>query len=269
MTFCRIALATCFAAIPFAATAQTAPGDPIGGTWTGRIGQGINPNYAVTLELKANGADVTGTLVGAAQRGETRSGSYDATNGALRLEFVPAGSGATLTLEGIAVQGTAIGRVLVGSNAGTFVLTRSTGTTALPDVSNASIPRAGLRSAFLEVSGYVSKAAAMVPDDKYAFQPVSSVRTAGQLLGHIVDASLYYCGRASGRNVQWSDTTAQGRTDKATLIPRLQEAAALCESAHEQGNVAQLIVNLTHTNLHYGNLVTYLRLLGLVPPSSN
>jgi hypothetical protein len=29
-----------------------------------------------------------------------------------------------------------------------------------------------------------------------------------------------------------------------------------------------LIYNTSHTNEHYGNLVTYMRLQGLVPPSS-
>ena len=269
LKFRHVALAICLAGFPLIASAQSVTAsDPIAGTWSGRIGQGVNPNYPVTLELKRDGAAVTGTLVGADQRGEMRRGSYDAATGALTLEFIAASGAAPLTLDGTAVEGTAVGRVLVGGSTGTFILSRANASAAA-DAANATVPRAGLRGAYAEVIGNVAKAAAMVPDDKYAFQPASTVRTFGQVIGHIVDASQYYCSRAGRRNIEWSDANALGRADKTTLLPRLQEATALCESAHAQGDAGPLIINLAHTNLHYGNLVTYLRLLGLVPPSSN
>jgi hypothetical protein len=34
------------------------------------------------------------------------------------------------------------------------------------------------------------------------------------------------------------------------------------------GDIGQLMANVAHTNLHYGNLITYIRMLGMVPPSS-
>lgn len=82
------------------------------------------------------------------------------------------------------------------------------------------------------------------------------------------DGYHYYCGRAAGRPVNWSDATARGPADKATLASRLQEARAQCAAAYALGNVGPLIVNFGHANLHYGNLVTCLRMLGIVPPSS-
>ena len=45
----------------------------------------------------------------------------------------------------------------------------------------------------------------------------------------------------------------------------------MMESAGGRGTrtkIGNLIYNTSHINEHYGNLVTYLRLKGMVPPSS-
>ena len=59
-----------------------------------------------------------------------------------------------------------------------------------------------------ELSGWITKAADMVPADKHSFKPVSTVRTFGELIGHIADGSNYFCAFAAGKKVQWSDCTA-------------------------------------------------------------
>jgi hypothetical protein len=68
--------------------------------------------------------------------------------------------------------------------------------------------------------------------------------------------------------MEWSDAIEKGRTDKATLLPKLKESIATCTGVHASGQAAPLISNLAHSSLHYGNVVTYMRMLGLVPPSS-
>ena len=122
---------------------------------------------------------------------------------------------------------------------------------------------------FGELSGWILKAAEMVPAGTYSYKPAASVRTFGELLGHIADGSNYFCGRADGKKVQWSDETATGTTDKATVVPKLKRALDACTAAHGTGQLGMLIENFGHVNLHYGNMVTYLRMLGLVPPSSS
>lgn len=253
-----------------AARAQPSPqADPITGRWAGRLGPGANPTYAVTLELRANGGDVSGTLTGLDQAGDVRRGTYDPATGALKLDLGITGQpGVQLSLEGVAVHGTAVGRVTKGGSTGTFILTRAEAPVPRDDASSATISREQLRSAFDEVSGNITKAAALVPSDRYGYRPVASVRSFGELIGHVVDAYHYYCGRAAGRGVAWSDTTARGPTDKTTLAPRLEEAIASCNAAHATGSAGPLIVNYAHANLHYGNMVTYMRLLGVAPPSS-
>jgi uncharacterized damage-inducible protein DinB len=128
---------------------------------------------------------------------------------------------------------------------------------------------AALRKSFTEVSGWVTKAADLAPADKYGYRPTQSTRTFGQLIAHIADSYNYYCARAAGRNVEWSDEIEKGSLDKATLVQKLKQSSAACSAAYNNtSQVAPLIENIGHTSLHYGNIVTYMRLLGLTPPSS-
>jgi hypothetical protein len=151
------------------------------------------------------------------------------------------------------------------------VMTRQAGGAAQPP---APAPRsdsatAAARRGFVEVSGWVSRAADLVPADKYSYRPAPTVRTFGQLVGHLVDAYQYYCARAAGRKVEWSDAVEKGPADKATLVQRLKQAGNACTPAYAQSaEIGVLIENVGHTSLHYGNMITYLRMIGLTPPSS-
>lgn len=124
-----------------------------------------------------------------------------------------------------------------------------------------------VRGGFDEVSAWVLKAADLVPADKYSYQPVPTVRSFGQLIGHIADGQNYYCARAAGRNPEWSDAVEKGSQDKAVLIQKLKDSNAVCAAA-STGAFGPLMANVAHDNLHYGNIITYMRMLGLVPPSS-
>lgn len=127
-----------------------------------------------------------------------------------------------------------------------------------------------LRNGFNEVNGWVTKAAEMVPADKYNYKPVDTVRTFGQLIGHITDSYNYFCANAAGNKVEWSEAVEKGTTDKDTLLPKLKEAVGRCNTAYSAGNaqLRPLFINVGHTSLHYGNIITYMRMMGLKPPSS-
>lgn len=129
-------------------------------------------------------------------------------------------------------------------------------------------PAGVARSGFDEVSAWVTQAAELVPGDKYGYQPVATVRTFGQMVAHVADSYVYYCSRAAGQKVEWADPIEKGSTDKATVVAKLKQATAQCAGAHTGGALAPLLANVGHTNLHYGNLITYIRMLGLTPPSS-
>jgi uncharacterized damage-inducible protein DinB len=129
---------------------------------------------------------------------------------------------------------------------------------------------AGLRTGFNEVHTAVSKSVDLVPADKFAYKPVATVRSFGELAAHVADSYAWYCTRASGRNVEWSDAIEKGKTDKATVTQKLRESHAICTAAYANSNsrVEGLMGNVVHTNLHYGNMITYLRMMGLMPPTS-
>jgi uncharacterized damage-inducible protein DinB len=133
-----------------------------------------------------------------------------------------------------------------------------------PDVSTE------VRNGFNEVNGWVTKAAETVPADKYNYRPVDTVRTFGQLIAHITDSYNYFCANAAGNKVEWSEAVEKGATDKDTLLPKFKEAVGRCNAAYSSGNaqLRPLFANVGHTSLHYGNLITYMRMMGLKPPSS-
>lgn len=140
---------------------------------------------------------------------------------------------------------------------------------AMAQKSGAAEAADAVKSGFAELAGWIAKAAELVPAESYTYQPVKTVRTFGQLVAHVVDGNSYFCGRATGKAVQWSDATANGRTDKATVLPKLKASLAACAATYDTGaGIPMLIANIGHASLHYGNIVTYMRMLGLTPPSS-
>ena len=138
-----------------------------------------------------------------------------------------------------------------------------------PDV--ATEIRTGLTNGFNEVNGWVVTAAEGVPADKYSYRPVDTVRTFGQLIAHMTYSYNYFCTNASGTKFQWVEADEKALpTDKDKLLPKLKEAAAKCNAVYSSGNsqLRPLFINVNHTSLHYGNVITYMRMLGLKPPSS-
>ena len=247
-----------------------ATGDPITGKWSGSVGPGATPAYSVTLDLKYDGTrNVSGSAQGQDpdDTGAVKSGTFDPQTGVLRLDIQLRDAGAVASFDGVVALGTATGRLRLSrepDRPGTFVLRRDASTGGgTPPASNGDVAKR-----YAEVSGWIIKSAELVPADKYTYRPVATVRTFGQLVAHIADGLDYECGRATGRTVKWSDATEKGRTDKATLLPKLKQSIEACTSVQATGQPGPLVANVAHTSLHYGNVVTYLRMLGLVPPSS-
>jgi uncharacterized damage-inducible protein DinB len=134
------------------------------------------------------------------------------------------------------------------------------------------------------VSGEVIAAAEKMPEENYSFKPTPDVRSFGQLVGHVADAQYLFCSMAIGEP-NAPKAIEKTKTSKPDLVAALREGVAYCNKAFggmtdAQGSqmikmmnfdVARLTVlsvNTAHTDEHYGNMVTYLRLKGIVPPSS-
>lgn len=144
--------------------------------------------------------------------------------------------------------------------------------------------RAGIRMTYDMVKGNLLKSAEMATDEVYAFKPTPDVRSTGQLLGHVADANYMICSLAAGEKSP-ATSNAEQLTAKADIQKALAGSFAYCDSVWskiegEKGSEAVEVFGMKHTRAsamafnaahdweHYGNLVTYLRLKGLVPPSS-
>ena len=152
----------------------------------------------------------------------------------------------------------------IGTALAALTLMASAASAQTPPPSDRALLHGGLR----EVDTWVTKAAELVPADRYSYRPIATVRTFGALVAHIADGMNWYCANAAGKKTEWSDAVEKGPTDKATVQAALKTAIANCHSVTNTGQMKELMANIGHTNLHYGNMVTYLRMMGMAPPSS-
>jgi uncharacterized damage-inducible protein DinB len=254
----------------FVSGASGAPqGDPISGAW----GQG----KTTLLQLEFDGKrEVSGTIFSVNPGGTTsapiRTGTFDLGARALSLAGEikgPDGQMVPYLIEGTLANGTLSLNFSIADKSGSVSLTRiaDAGQAAAANTASpGSIDSAAtLRKHFGEVSGLVLEAADLVPADKYSYRPTPTVRTFGELVGHIADSYGFYCGKAGA---QRAESSSGGAQEKAALTRRLKDATSTCTAPSSTADAEALIGNIAHTNLHYGNMVTYMRMLGLVPPSS-
>jgi uncharacterized damage-inducible protein DinB len=248
---------------------------PLSGTWKGTVvADGGGDRLQLVLALQFDGNRVSGTAGSTTdnQNGTITDGTFDPTNGLLRFEVDVKDSARSnrALFDGRVVDQTAVGRFTLDTRVGRFLLTKETAGGSTQGSAGGMDSAAALKQGFAEVSGWLLTAAEIVPPDKYSFRPIATVRTYGELLGHVADGYNYYCARATGKKVEWSDAIAGGKTDKSTVVAALKASTAACTAAHGGAGAGSppLLQNFGHTNLHYGNVITYMRMLGLKPPSS-
>jgi uncharacterized damage-inducible protein DinB len=141
-----------------------------------------------------------------------------------------------------------------------------------------------LKASFDRVKGHIAQSAEQVPEADYAFKPTPEVRSFGQLLAHVADGNYMMCGALAGEKPA-GQSVEKTKTTKSDLQKALADSFAYCDKVYagmtDAGGVATIaffggqqpklgvlaFVN-NHAYEHYGNIVTYLRLKGRVPPSS-
>lgn len=139
--------------------------------------------------------------------------------------------------------------------------------------------------AYSRMQNTLLRSAEKMPEENYNFKPADSVRSFGQIVGHIADSQYYFCSTATGeKNPELN--IEKTKTSKADLVAALKDSIVFCNKAYEGMTDAKgaetiklfgsvdaprlgaLEVNIVHDNEHYGNLVTYMRLKNIVPPTS-
>jgi uncharacterized damage-inducible protein DinB len=164
-----------------------------------------------------------------------------------------------------------------------YLVTALSAPGSLQAPTNATIGSA--RGAHDLVKGWLLKAAEQVPEEHYAFKPTPEVRSMGEIFGHVADSNFLICGMVSGEKPPMSNI-AKTNTTRADLRDALAASFKFCDAAYDgmtdarASEVIKFFIAGTHTRLgvlafnnahdfeHYGNIVTYMRLKGMVPPSS-
>ena len=139
-----------------------------------------------------------------------------------------------------------------------------------------------IKQAYNGIKNNLLKAAEKMPDDAYGFKPTPDIRSFGALVAHVADAQTRFCNAAMGEQ---KNATAGSKTTKADIVAALKDSIADCDKAFDaltdaaatetikmgnrestkMGALARVVV---HDNEEYGYMAVYLRLKGVVPPSS-
>jgi len=143
-----------------------------------------------------------------------------------------------------------------------------------------------INSTYNMAKGWILKSADMMSEENYKWQPTPEVRTFGRLIAHIADDNNVFCGSLIGGPMSFGAVEkALGTGSKAELKKALEDSFVNCDKAFALGEeklltetasgigglqpkLGLLAFNNAHIMEHYGNIITYMRLKGLVPPSS-
>jgi uncharacterized damage-inducible protein DinB len=151
----------------------------------------------------------------------------------------------------------------------------------------------GARLHYGIIKGYVTRAAAKMPEDDYPFRPAPEVRTFAQLIGHLADSNYRICSVLAGEAPPRDAGIERTAKSKADLVKALGESFAYCDAQYaamtdaagqpivkfdaggegarvpiQMPRLTVLAFHTAHAFEHYGNVVTYMRVKGIVPPSS-
>lgn len=162
------------------------------------------------------------------------------------------------------------------------------GTSAFAQAPAANPVAAGIRTAWEGSKRNLTRSAEQMPESDYSFRPVETVRTFGQILAHVAGANYVFCSAAKGEKSPHAEAAFEkSATTRAQIIKALNDSIAYCDAAYaalddkraaetvelpfgmgKGARALPLILNTGHLQEHYGNLVTYFRVKGMVPPSS-
>ncbi|HLH42675.1 MAG TPA: DinB family protein [Bryobacteraceae bacterium] len=141
---------------------------------------------------------------------------------------------------------------------------------------------ADAKQSYTGIKNTLLKAADKMPEENYSFRTTQQVRTYGEIIAHIADVQMTLCGIAKGEQTK---PVSAGKTSKADLTAALKQSFDYCDAVYNSMTDAEgaskvtmfgrqmtklgvLNFNAMHDNEMYGTMVAYLRIKGLVPPSS-
>jgi uncharacterized damage-inducible protein DinB len=141
-----------------------------------------------------------------------------------------------------------------------------------------------VQAAYARVKPNILKAADKMPAEDYSYKPTPDIRTFARVVNHVTEAQMHICGAANHSDPSAAKVPAD-TADKATIVEALKASFAECDKAYAaltDANMAEMLQagpvsrsrlgllwgTVSHDNEQYATLALYLRLKGLVPPSS-
>lgn len=138
-----------------------------------------------------------------------------------------------------------------------------------------------VKQSYETVKNNLLKSAEKVPDEDYNFKPTPEIRSFGEVMGHVVLAQGHTCAAILGEH----GASHSKPTTKAEIVSALKDSFAECDKAYgsltdanatetvstgrgQRTRLGALIGNATHDVEQYSILSVYMRLKGIVPPSS-
>lgn len=127
---------------------------------------------------------------------------------------------------------------------------------------------------FSDVNRKILEIAQDFPEDKYDYKLTKDMRSFGELIVHIASGNVFGGKAGRGEKVQWDELEAKNYKTKADIVALMQKSIADADAAlkaYPDGYTKTLqpwISIMEHSAEHYGLLVGYYRVNGLVPPES-
>lgn len=136
-------------------------------------------------------------------------------------------------------------------------------------------PAESIHRTFEYVNGKVLDMAKDFPEDKYDYRPTKEMRSFGEVIVHIASGNMFAAKAGRGEKVQWDELDAKNYRTKADIVALLEksihdsnETLNAIPADHFAKTLSPWTSVIEHSAEHYGLLVAYFRLNGLVPPET-
>ncbi len=146
-------------------------------------------------------------------------------------------------------------------------------------------PASEVQANYGRIKPNVLKAAEKMGAEDYGYKPTKDVRTFARVVNHVTEAQLHSCGALIGAGSAETIKVPAETAGKAEILAALKASFDVCDKAYAgvtEANAAEMVQvgpakrsrvgvlwgNVSHDNEQYATLALYLRLKGLVPPSS-
>ena len=142
-----------------------------------------------------------------------------------------------------------------------------------------------LKQSWTNINGLLTKMADKMPDENYRFKPTPEVQDFGQRMAHVVGFNMRNCAQLKGEQ---KPLTFSPAPTKAEIVAAIKQTSEECDAVFNSLTDAELMKTvsggrggprlklaviegpiLEHSQEMYGYMAVYLRLKGIVPPSSD